>query len=112
MYSMKFSSAFITAICFTILLSIDVEGQRRRSGDTPTTQYDETLYKGMEWRLVGPFRGGRAGTVTGVRGKPNLYYMGTAGGGVWRSQDSGNSWECISDGYLRWFNWCGCCCTK
>jgi len=62
--------------------------------------YDEGLYKGMEWRLVGPFRGGRAGTVCGVPGKPNLYYQGTAGGGVWRTQDGGGTWECISDGYF------------
>lgn len=54
----------------------------------------------MKWRLVGPFRGGRAGTVTGVNNNPNLYYMGTAGGGVWRTQDGGNTWNCISDGYF------------
>lgn len=53
---------------------------------------------GMEWRLVGPFRGGRAGTATGVIGNRNLYYMGTAGGGVWRTLDAGQTWECISDG--------------
>ena len=62
--------------------------------------YDEMLYKGVEWRLVGPFRGGRAGTVTGVPGNPNLYYMGTAGGGVWRTTDAGNTWACISDGFF------------
>ncbi len=65
-----------------------------------TTGFDESLYNTMEWRLVGPFRGGRAGTVQGVIGKPNLYYMGTAGGGVWRTKDGGNSWSCISDGYF------------
>ena len=55
---------------------------------------------GLEWRLVGPFRGGRAGTVTGVKDIPNLYYMGTAGGGVWKTTDAGSSWMCISDGYF------------
>ncbi|MBT8058754.1 MAG: hypothetical protein KJO33_04105, partial [Gammaproteobacteria bacterium] len=39
--------------------------------------------EGLEWRLVGPYRGGRVTAVTGVRGKPNLYYMGATGGGVW-----------------------------
>jgi photosystem II stability/assembly factor-like uncharacterized protein len=66
----------------------------------PTTSFDETLYEGMEWRLVGPFRGGRAGTITGVPGQDQLYYMGTAGGGVWRTQDGGTTWSCISDGYF------------
>ena len=60
----------------------------------------ESLYDGLEWRLVGPFRGGRAGTVTGIKGNDNLYYMGTAGGGVWKTMDAGNTWSCISDGYF------------
>ena len=42
--------------------------------------YDESLYNSIKYRLVGPFRGGRAGTVTGVNNNRNLYYMGTAGG--------------------------------
>ncbi len=63
-------------------------------------QYDESLYQGMKWRLVGPFRGGRAGTVSGVIGQPNVYYMGTAGGGVWKTIDGGATWGCISDSYF------------
>ncbi len=66
----------------------------------PTVQFDQTLYQGMQWRLVGPFRGGRAGSVTGVPGHPNLFYMGTAGGGVWRTQDGGQTWHCVSDGFF------------
>jgi photosystem II stability/assembly factor-like uncharacterized protein len=62
--------------------------------------YDESLYNSIKYRLVGPFRGGRAGTVTGVNNNRNLYYMGTAGGGVWKTEDAGNSWESISDGYF------------
>ncbi|MEO2050841.1 MAG: glycosyl hydrolase [Allomuricauda sp.] len=72
----------------------------QRKKNKTTTTYDQTLYNGMEWRMVGPHRGGRAGTVTGVPNDPNLYYMGTAGGGVWKTSDAGNSWECISDGYF------------
>jgi len=54
----------------------------------------------VEWRHIGPFRGGRSAAVTGVPGKPNLYYMGATGGGVWKTSDSGQSWENISDGYF------------
>jgi len=46
---------------------------------------DTAALKGLEWRLIGPFRGGRVTTVTGVVGKPLLYYMGATGGGVWKT---------------------------
>lgn len=73
------------------------EAQRN---NTSSTGFDESLYNALEWRLVGPFRGGRSATVTGVPGKPNLFYFGSTGGGVWRSQDGGQTWENISDGYF------------
>jgi photosystem II stability/assembly factor-like uncharacterized protein len=63
-------------------------------------QIDPVLYEGLEYREVGPFRGGRASAVAGVPGHPDLYYMGATGGGVWRTTDSGNTWENISDGYF------------
>ena len=66
----------------------------------PVVKYDENLYNSLEWRSIGPFRGGRSCTVTGVPGKPNLYYFGGTGGGVWRTQDGGRSWKNISDGFF------------
>ncbi|MEQ9424819.1 MAG: glycosyl hydrolase [Cyclobacteriaceae bacterium] len=93
---------YTTALLVLSIICLPNDGfaQRKKSSTTNTVSFDETLYKGMEWRLVGPFRGGRAGTVTGVKGNDNLYYMGTAGGGVWRTKDAGTTWECISDGYF------------
>ncbi|MEL7121566.1 MAG: glycosyl hydrolase, partial [Bacteroidota bacterium] len=64
------------------------------------TNFEEKHFDAMKWRLVGPFRGGRAGTAVGVANRTNLYYMGTAGGGVWKTEDGGNTWKCISDGYF------------
>ncbi|MDA1028918.1 MAG: glycosyl hydrolase [Bacteroidetes bacterium] len=61
---------------------------------------DPSLYKGLDFRLVGPFRGGRSAAVTGVPGKPLLYYMGSTGGGVWRTKDGGQTWNNISDGFF------------
>ena len=61
---------------------------------------NQDLYSSLEYRLVGPFRGGRAGTAVGVANNSNLYYMGTAGGGVWKTEDSGNTWQSISDGFF------------
>jgi len=54
----------------------------------------------IEWRELGPYRGGRSCAVTGVPGKPNLYYFGATGGGVWKTTDGGRAWENISDGYF------------
>ncbi len=86
----------VTAI-ITLYSALPVQGQEQSGSSTDASQ---VLYGGMKWRQVGPFRGGRAGTVAGVVGRDNLYYMGTAGGGVWRTRDAGSTWECISDGYF------------
>jgi photosystem II stability/assembly factor-like uncharacterized protein len=55
------------------------------------------LYDGMRWRLVGPFRGGRAEAVAGVPGDPNTYYFGAVAGGVWKTTDGGANWTPIFD---------------
>jgi len=60
----------------------------------------ENEFGALEYRLIGPFRGGRSAAVTGVPNKPNLYYFGATGGGVWKTQDGGNKWENISDGFF------------
>src|SRR4051812_45714910 len=52
-------------------------------------QIDEKLFKGMQWRQVGPFRGGRALAIEGVVGEPNTYYFGAVAGGVWKTVDGG-----------------------
>ncbi|MBS1797858.1 MAG: glycosyl hydrolase [Acidobacteria bacterium] len=55
----------------------------------------------VKWRSIGPFRGGRSVAATGVVGNDRVYYMGTTGGGLWKSEDMGLSWRNISDGYFR-----------
>lgn len=80
-----------------------VNGQKKNSIPTSNTlvvQYDQKLYEGLRWRELGPFRGGRSSTVTGVPGQPNLYYFGAVGGGVWRTKDGGQTWENITDSYF------------
>ena len=61
---------------------------------------DERHYSSLEFRNIGPFRGGRATAVTGVAGQPMLYYFGASGGGVWRTKDGGQTWTNISDGHF------------
>ena len=60
-------------------------------------QIDEKLLSGMQYRLIGPFRGGRVLAVTGVTGDPQTYYFGAAAGGVWKSVDGGAHWTPVSD---------------
>ncbi|MBX2969961.1 MAG: glycosyl hydrolase [Cyclobacteriaceae bacterium] len=91
----------LIALCL-FMLWLPAWAQRKGAPSTAktTVSYDEKLYNGMEWRSIGPFRGGRSAAVTGVPGKPNLFYFGATGGGVWRTTDAGNSWENISDGFF------------
>src|SRR5258708_4004580 len=59
--------------------------------------YDQKLFQEMQWRCIGPFRGGRTVAITGVPGQPNLFYMAAVNGGVWRTTDFGNPWSAIFD---------------
>ena len=54
----------------------------------------------VKYRFVGPYRGGRATAVTGIPQQPYTFYMGSTGGGVWKTTDAGNSWTNISDGQI------------
>ncbi|WP_046745709.1 VPS10 domain-containing protein [Kordia zhangzhouensis] len=62
--------------------------------------FEEAYYKNLEYRLIGPFRGGRSAAVTGVPNKPNLFYFGATGGGIWKTTTGGRTWENISDGFF------------
>jgi photosystem II stability/assembly factor-like uncharacterized protein len=59
--------------------------------------YDESLFDALEWRMVGPYRGGRVVAVGGVASQPYVYYMGATGGGVWKTINGGATWEPVSD---------------
>ncbi len=62
--------------------------------------YDSVLYTNMNYRLIGPFRGGRSAAVAGDLEQKNVFYMGATGGGVWKTQDAGSNWKNISDKYF------------
>jgi len=92
---------------FFIITSIGLEGQKKKAISTATIEkedksisFPESTFNSLNWRSIGPFRGGRSAAVTGVTGKPNLYYFGSTGGGVWKTLDAGQTWENISDGYF------------
>ena len=64
-------------------------------------QKDTSIFKNLKFRNIGPFRGGRSVASCGVIQDPQTYYMGSTGGGVWKTEDAGISWKNISDGYFN-----------
>ena len=70
-------------------------------GATSFAQTAEEYFKPVKYRNIGPFRGGRSVCATGVVGDPMTYYMGTTGGGMWKTTDAGQHWNNISDGFFE-----------
>ena len=62
--------------------------------------YDPSLFSGLRYRMIGPMRGGRVTAVTGVPSQPQTFYMGSTGGGIWKTTDAGHNWVNVSDGQL------------
>jgi photosystem II stability/assembly factor-like uncharacterized protein len=63
--------------------------------------YDSMHFKGLKYRCIGPSRGGRVTTVTGIASQPSVFYMGATGGGVWKTVDYGRNWVNVSDSYFE-----------
>jgi len=63
----------------------------------PQQQDSQSLFPEMQWRMIGPFRGGRVLPALGVPGKPNEYLFGAVGGGVWKTDNAGRTWHPIFD---------------
>lgn len=92
---------FLVGLCFCFFSCAPVTAQKAtKTTASAKVKYDESLYDAVKWRNLGPHRGGRSAAVAGVAGKPNLYYMGAAGGGVWKTEDGGQTWNNISDGFF------------
>lgn len=91
---------FFVISFFLLFLYPESEAQKNKTSTPSYTPIDTALFGTLEWRNIGPFRGGRSASVTGVRGKPSLYYFGSTGGGVWRTKDGGQTWANISDSFF------------
>ena len=89
----------ITSLLFLIGVQL-TNAQSKKRNKKSIISYPERMYSSLEYRSIGPYRGGRSSAVTGVEGKPNLFYFGAAGGGVWKTENGGETYENISDGYF------------
>ncbi|MFP4505879.1 MAG: VPS10 domain-containing protein [Cyclobacteriaceae bacterium] len=97
---MSFLRIHVLLICLGLLLSSDLQAQKKKkSAENPLPNPE--LYEGLKFRNIGPFRGGRSVTAAGVIQNPQVYYMGSTGGGIWKTEDAGLSWKNISDGQLE-----------
>ena len=88
-------------ICLLIIPTTISSQKRKKKIKKPVIAITDSLYHGLKWRNIGPFRGGRSVTSTGVIGKPHTYYMGSTGGGVFKTTDDGITWKNISDGFFK-----------
>jgi photosystem II stability/assembly factor-like uncharacterized protein len=96
----------IIFFALSLMVFFTTQAQRKKSQTTTSVAASAVVdlndyYKSMKWRSIGPFRGGRSNTATGVTGDITTYYMGTTGGGLWKTDDMGITWNNISDGYFK-----------
>ncbi|MEY2551931.1 MAG: hypothetical protein QOG12_2075, partial [Verrucomicrobiota bacterium] len=84
---------------FLFLLLCAFSARAADPSATPTAPgaIDEKLFRGMQWRQVGPFRGGRALAIEGIPNEPGVYYFGAVAGGVWKTTDGGANWAPLFD---------------
>jgi photosystem II stability/assembly factor-like uncharacterized protein len=87
-------------LLFVLVLSFSASLFAQTKKDSATLELNN-FFKPVKWRNIGPFRGGRSVAATGVVGNPTTYYMGTTGGGLWKTEDMGISWTNISDGFFK-----------
>ena len=99
MHILRSSSRFVVAAATHVVLATTAIPHTAIAQASPPA-IDPALYAAMRYRMVGPYRGGRSTAVEGVRGEPGTFYMGTTGGGVWRTRDFGESWQNLTDGQI------------
>lgn len=97
----KLNQLLTISALISFLGMVPVSAQKNTDTKTTTPVLNTEHYQALQWRNIGPFRGGRSNAVSGVVGNENLYYTGYTGGGVWKTEDAGLSWQNISDGFFK-----------
>jgi len=93
----------LLAVCLAVLFILTgLQTEKVQAQENEQNyKYPVDLYQAMEWRNIGPYRGGRVTAVSGVIGDSDTFYMGSTGGGVWKTTDGGETWKNISDGFFN-----------
>jgi photosystem II stability/assembly factor-like uncharacterized protein len=91
---------FLFCVFTTTFCVAQTANKQPEATSVAAAKFSADLYGGIKWRGIGPFRGGRSGTVTGVDNNPLLYYFGSVGSGVWKTEDAGQTWDNITDKYF------------
>src|SRR6266567_629633 len=93
------------AFCCVVLARENVPAEFASiiAGHSQTNQnvYDAGLFSSLRWRNIGPNRGGRSIASAGVVKRPDEYYFGAVGGGLWKTTDGGTNWNPVTDGQIH-----------
>ncbi len=96
----RFSSLFVLSGVMAAA-ALPAGAQRKAAAPPTPPALDTSAFRALQWRNVGPFRGGRANSAAGIPTQPLTYFGGYTGGGLWRTDDAGINWRNISDGWFR-----------
>ena len=91
----------LTFIAFFGSVSLAQKKAKQALVSQPAPLSDSSFFKSLTYRNVGPTRGGRVTAVAGITSQPSTYYMGSAGGGLWKTEDYGVTWKIVSDGFFQ-----------
>ena len=99
---MRVRSAHVLAVHAAALLApAALRAQPAAPGSAFAPAIDTAVMRALRWRNIGPARGGRVTAVAGVASQPHTFYFGATGGGVWKTENAGQTWRNVSDGFLR-----------
>ena len=87
----------LTVTALAVVLAMQAGLAQSASPSQTASGIDASLLSGLQWRSIGPARGGRSQAVAGTVSRPNEYYFGAVGGGVWKTTDGGINWRPVSD---------------